>query len=398
MVYYSKCFKEEIHNMNFQIIASTKPYYKVEKQELDDFCGKVGGVCYMPKTFEELMNEDSTKTDQRIQSTMGSGHHSVFEHGYITLNLENVPKLFAMVLNNEHVYVTSEKSARYTKMTPTPKEQELYNKWVEIFKKKIRERYPNNNGFMDDRRVQKLAQENARYLISVKTPTTLEHTLSYRQLNYLCKWMSDELNKPKSPYAPIFDSFNQFINFTKQNNLLDERLMDDGKFRSLSLFNLDQNRNEIFDSVYSTNYEASLAYLAQAQRHRTINYEINKLHTDKFFVPKILTNDKLAEEEWNNDMYMVKDNIPQGTLAKINERGTVEHFILKLKERLCSCAQLEINDKTKELLLKYIKETKDKNLSKFLVQYSNGSRCTFKDFNCKSPCGFADGIKGEREI
>ena len=102
--------------MNIKIIASTKPNFQVTKEELDDFCGKVGGVCYMPKTFDELMNEETSKTQKRINQTMGSGHHSVFEHGYISLNLENIPKLFAMVLNNENVYVTSEKSARYTKM------------------------------------------------------------------------------------------------------------------------------------------------------------------------------------------------------------------------------------------------------------------------------------------
>ncbi|MBE7074688.1 MAG: FAD-dependent thymidylate synthase [Clostridiales bacterium] len=352
----------------------------------------------MPKTFDELVSEDNVKTLRRIEQTMGSGHHSVFEHGYITLNLENIPKLFAMVLNNEHVYVTSEKSARYTKMNPSPEEQKLYDKWVEIFKKKIRERYPDSTGFMSDAKVQKLAQENARYLISVKTLTTMEHTISYRQLNYLCKWMSDELENSNSPYTPIFDSFEQFISFAKENNLLDERLMDDGKFRSLSLFKIGKEHNAIYDTVYSTNYEASLAYLAQAQRHRTLFYEVNKLYTDKFFTPKILRSDEQLKNEWQEDIHSVAKNIPQGTIAKINERGLSEHFILKLKERLCSCAQLEINDKTKNLLKKYIEETKDTELAKLLSQYAKGSRCTFPDFKCKAPCGFADGIKGERDI
>lgn len=384
--------------MNFEIIASTKPGYKVQKEELDDFCGKVGGVCYMPKTFTELLNEDADKTAKRVNGTMGSGHHSVFEHGYVTINLENVPKLFAMVLNNENVYVTSEKSARYTKMKLTEYEQKLYDKWVEKFKIKIRQKYPENNGFMDDKRVQKLAQENARYLISIKTPTTLEHTISYRQLNYLCKWMEDEMQKEKSPYQPIFDAFKEFILFAKTNNLLDARLMDDGKFRNLSLFNLGKTRNEIFDTVYSTNYEASLAYLAQAQRHRTLNYEINGLYQDKFFTPKILLSDNDAINEWQADMKSVSKNIPQGTIAKINERGNIEAFILKLKERLCACAQLEINDKTRELLYKYIRKTNDRELAMLLAGYSKGSRCTFPDFKCKSPCGFPDGIKGERYI
>lgn len=383
--------------MNFKIIASTKPQFVVKKEELDDFCGKVGGVCYMPKSFDELMSEDQTKTSRRIENTMGSGHHSVFEHGYITLNLENVPKLFAMVLNNEHVYVTSEKSARYTKMVLTEKEQALYDKWLAIFERKIRERYPDGNQFITETRIKKLAQENARYLISVKTPTTLVHTLSYRQLNYLCKWMQDELDRPKSPYSPIFDSFNQFINFAKDNNLLDVRLMDDGKYRGLGLYNIGKNRSEIFDTVYSVNYEASLAYFAQNQRHRTTFSEITE-QTDKFLTPKILLPDQLATEEWKQDIYSVKDNIPQGSLVKINERGTLEHFILKLKERLCSCAQLEINDKTKELLFRYINETGDKEIATMLKKYSKGSRCTFPDFKCKSPCGFSDGIQGEREI
>jgi hypothetical protein len=352
----------------------------------------------MPKTFTELLNEDADKTAKRVNSTMGSGHHSVFEHGYVTINLENVPKLFAMVLNNENVYVTSEKSARYTQMKLTEHEQKLYDKWVEKFKIKIREKYPENKGFMDEKRVQKLAQENARYLISVKTPTTLEHTISYRQLNYLCKWMEDEMQKEKSSYQPIFDAFKEFILFAKTNNLLDERLMDDGKFRSLSLFNEGKTRNEIFDTVYSANYEASLAYLAQAQRHRTLNYEINGLYEDKFFTPKILLSDIDAINEWQIDMKSVAKNIPQGTIAKINERGTLEHFILKLKERLCACAQLEINDKTKELLLKYMRKTEDRELAYLLQQYSKGSRCTFPDFKCTSDCKFKEGKRLTRKI
>ena len=42
------------------------------------------------------------------------------------------------MLNNEHEYNTSEKSARYTKMQPSEKEQLLYDKWVLLFEKKSR--------------------------------------------------------------------------------------------------------------------------------------------------------------------------------------------------------------------------------------------------------------------
>lgn len=383
--------------MNFNITAVSIKKNKFNKQKSDLLCGKIGGVCYMPKTLAQIFCEKKIKTLKRIERTMGSGHHSVFEHLYITLNLENVPKLFAMVLNNEHVYVTSEKSARYTKMEVTPKEQELYNKWQKIFEQKISEKYQNSCKFFTQDKIKKLAQENARYLISVKTPTTLVHTLSYRQLNYICKWMANELNNTNSPYAPIFNTFENFINFAKQKNLLDERLMDDGKFRHLSLFNLDAQRNEVFDTVYSANYQATFAQFAQNQRHRTIYSEINKV-TDQFITPKILLPNQSLTAEWQEDIYSLKDNIPQGTLLNVNERGTVENFVLKLKERLCSCAQLEINDTTKALLQKYINQTPDPQIAEYLKQYSNGSRCSFPDFKCKSPCNFPDGIKGERDI
>lgn len=384
--------------MEIKIIASTKPGYVAKKEEFDDFSGKVAGVCYMTNDFDSLLNEPKEKTDKRVQSTMSGKHHSVFEHDYITLNLQGVPKLFAMVLNNEKTYVTSEKSARYTKMVCTEEEQKLYDKWYEIFIKKIRQRYPDDQGFMTDLRVKKLAQENARYIISVMTPTTMIYTTSYRQLNYLCNWMQDELNNVNSKYFMLFDYFEKFISFAKSNNLLDERLMNDGKFRKLSLINQGKQRNEIFDDVYSTNYQASFAYLAQAQRHRTLNYEINDINVGEFFVPKILLSDNSLVDEWKTDLYRVKNNLPQGTLVNINERGTYENFVLKLKERLCSCAQLEIDNKTRELLLKYYNATTNEDIKNDIKARLMGSRCTFKDFTCETPCGFADGIKGERDI
>lgn len=64
-----------------------------------------------------------------------------------------------MVLNNEGIYNTSEKSARYTKMVLKDKEQELYNKWLEIFKREIsdmyKDKYPQ---VFTDQKIEKLAQ------------------------------------------------------------------------------------------------------------------------------------------------------------------------------------------------------------------------------------------------
>jgi len=75
-------------------------------------------------------------------------------------------------------------------------------------------------------------------------------------------------------------------------------------------------------------------------------------------------------------------------LVKINERGTVEDFILKCKERLCGSAQLEIMLQSKEILEKYIENTKETNkcVYEYLLPYEKGVRCTFKGFKCTSPC------------
>ena len=97
-----------------------------------------------------------------------------------------------MVINNEHEYTTSEKSARYTPIIRkdnsiiTEREEQLYNKWLNIFKIKIKAKYGN---IYNDFKIKTLAQENARYLISVFTPATImEYTTNFGQLNYIIKY------------------------------------------------------------------------------------------------------------------------------------------------------------------------------------------------------------------
>ena len=73
--------------------------------------GKYAGVCYNKDDFNKLLNEDKEKTKKRAMMTLNNGHHSVFGHTHITLNIENIPRILAMILNNEKEYNTSEKSA-----------------------------------------------------------------------------------------------------------------------------------------------------------------------------------------------------------------------------------------------------------------------------------------------
>jgi hypothetical protein len=80
--------------------------------------------------------------------------------------------------------------------------------------------------------------------------------------------------------------------------------------------------------------------------------------------------------------------------------GTLDAFILKMKERKCTFAQLEINNITNDTLKKYEYALRMKihPRAEEIIQYTKGSRCTFPDFKCTAPCGFALGIDETRKI
>lgn len=382
--------------MKIEVISTTLPGNKTNKEEFNKFSGHCAGVCYMADTFEALLNEPEVKTQKRVVQTMSGGHHSVFDHNYITLYLEDIPKLLAMLINNEKMYTTSEKSARYTRMVPSEKEELLYNKWMEIFSREIEEKYPE----MNTKKIKKLAQENARYLLSVLTPTTMVYTVSYRQLNYLYGWLR-KFNPTNKILKALEPSVKEIVVEIEKLGYIEEGLAEDYKSRGFSLFDDKvKTRVEYFGDVYSTNYKGSFAELAQAHRHRTLSYAIAELEKNEFFIPPIIAGKEELKTEWLADMESVADLIPQGMLVLINERGTYENFILKLKERICTNAQLEICNQCRDTLLRY-KEALEKSghpLAEDIKNYTKGARCTFKDFKCTSDCGFLEGKTLKRLI
>ena len=197
--------------MKKKVLASTKPGYELPIEQAIEFSGLEAGMCYMPDNVDALFSEDKEKTIKRAQGTMTSGHHSVFGHVKYNFAFEEIPKILAMVLNNEKVYDTSEKSARYTKMKASEEEEALYEKWIKIYSNEIEKIYPkvkiaekteqqlekeikNRNTA-----IRKKAQENARYLISVFTPaTTMGHTIDIRQFSYILHWMDDFCRKEQN--------------------------------------------------------------------------------------------------------------------------------------------------------------------------------------------------------
>lgn len=380
--------------MKIKVIASTKVGYVLPKEDAVDFSGKSAGICYLPDTVETLFAEPSEKTQRRANGNIESGHHSVFGHPTYNLCLEGIPKILAMILNNEKMYNTSEKSARYTQMEPSPEEKELYEKWIGIYKEQILLKFPE----IDEKRAQKLAQENARYLISVFTPATImEYTVNFGQLNYIINWAKDYIKKGGDDEfsLKLKETFNEFLK--EIPDLEVEGLDSSMKKRSFSLLAQRKIRNEEFGENYSINYLASFAQLAQAQRHRTLSYEMTLLDKPQYYIPPIIRNTEL-EKEWIKDISSLEKFFPQGMLVQVNERGTIENFVLKCTERLCGSAQLEIMEQTQKTMEKYMEAVKDKpELYNYLLPYSKGSRCTFPGWKCNSPCVFG-GKNGVQRI
>ena len=378
-----------------------------DKDEAIKLCGKIAGVCYDKEGFNHLINEPEQKTMRRVDMTLNNGHHSVYDHIMINFNIQNLPKILAMVLNNENEYTTSEKSARYTPVVRgensviTLDEEQLYNKWIEIFKIKIKEKY---GDIYNDSKIQKLAQENARYLVTVFMPTQMIYSTTFRQINYVASWIEEYIENANidNPFERrLVIAMREFIDALDKVNVLEEGLMRNEKHRSISLFgkNLDK-KEEYFGNVYSTTYKGSFAQLAQAHRHRTLDYQMEFLDKKEYFVPPIIEDDKDLVNEWIHDISSVKDVTPQGELVKIHEEGSYDNFILKCKERLCTAAQLEIMMQTKATLEKYKKELEQARspLAEDIKKYSKGARCTFPDFECTQKCNFKEGITLVRKI
>lgn len=371
--------------MSFKVTVtqSTHPGYELTRNDAKFSGGRSAGTCYMPDDYDALKSEPADKTVKRAESNIASKHHSVFDHCSYSVMFEGIPKILAMILNNEKAYATSEKSARYTKMKPSEQERVLYEKWIQIFQDVILQKYPDT----DETKAKKLAQENARYLISVFTPTSMEYTATFGQWNKIIYWFRKFISEETSnvffnKLKPYMEEFVENMKFLEV-----EGLNDEAKGGELSLFDHRHSRQEHFGETYCTTYLGSFAQLAQAHRHRTLDYKIVVPDTEPtFFVPPII-DDIALMNYWLNDIESVAEFFPQGMLISIRERGNYEKFILKTKERLCSNAQLEISMQTYSTLQKFLDFTSssDQTVNDIMRGCDFGARCA-AGYKCTNPC------------
>lgn len=368
------------------------------------FCAKMAGICYMSDDFSKILSESEEDTKKRMDQTLNSGHHSVYDHFKLTFEFSEISKVIAMFLNNEHAYDTSEKSARFTHFgNLVGIEGKLYNKWYEKLKEIIKKAYPsmyNPNAKNPMLKIEKLSQENARYFVSVfSRTTTMGHTFSLRQLNYIVEMMQDYCdNVAKSDFElKVADEFKEFISLF--SDYMVPSLKAIGKCRRLSLFGESKYKDvpDIFSYVYQTSYKASFASIAQNQRHRTEKSFIYFLDNYEFYIPEILEDFPEEKKEWVEDSLMVKEISPQGQLFKVVQTGDIDTLFWKCSERLCGQAQLEIMRTTLETYKKFISNSP---YADQLLEKTNNctARCKFSDAaSCKRPCIFGKNQE-ERKI
>ena len=422
-----------------QITQNELPELKV-REEMQIFAGKAAGICYMPDDYFSKAFDDDEKSINRSKRNAINGHYSVYEHGHINLIIQTT-KIMAMILNSLNLYATSEKSGRYTVMKPeTELEQEMYTKWKNVFVELITPFYEK---YLTEKEIDKLAMENARYMISVFTPTVMEYTIPYNRAILTCGWLYEladtietfvdehpkvlpKISKYDYFYDRVKDECNELadlisgqIGITKNDHILDDHKKIGIEFfrtfgalykanmngkesvNMLSKFKFDNdNINEYFGDVYTSRYKASFAELAQGERHRTLHYSMELPERLNPYIPKIIRG-SAYEVEWTRDFDKLISNkiIPQGTLVDIVEQGRFVDFVLKCKERLCSRAQLEIMEITRDQLARFTHYTGNLSyanralLEGMIIRPKNGngdvvvkSRCNFPGYKCKEPC------------
>lgn len=397
-----------MENIKIKVVAATttdkNEIAKITKGSMELDGAHSANICYTKKTYDEILEEPIEKTKQRAEDNKVNLHHSVFGHDELSIYIEGIPKILAMLLNNEHEYNTSEKSARYTIMQPSETEQKLYDKWLEIITREIKRQYP-NEPYLTDKLVHKKAMENARYMISVFTRTKMRYTTSYRQFNYLYDFMKKMLAKETDNklineikiYLPELIKAWESTGFTTGD-------IFDYSNREFSLITDYNDYEEQYGRSYSMNYEATFAAIAEEQRHRTIDLNISLKEEPQFYTPRIIEYDQGLIDAWQEDIHSVSSLYPQGLLLNVNETGKYENFIMKLYLRLCTAAQLEINNLNKIMLEKYIYELKkannprDQKVLDALLEVSKGARCTFPGFTCPEQCHFKQGMTLKRKI
>lgn len=372
-------------------------------QSLKTFAGKQAGMCYAKEKYRDSYISDYKKAAVRFDRVSGTGHHSIADHSQVTLLIEDCPKMTAMVLNSLGLYTTSEKSGRYTQMTANGCVDKLYQKWYDIFLELILKKYPNIDEKSRKSNLRdKLAKENARYVLSVFYPATdMTYTTSIRQINYIIDWCQRYIvtrHKDTEFNHQLLLCVSDLYEKIKALNLYCNTLRDTKNrgFNFLACqtrFNINKSPEVLADN-YLVKYSVSFADLAQEQRHRTLDYFMcYEGDTFDFYIPKLLTlsENEQYKKEWLHDLDSIKFTYPIATLVDVVETGLVSNFILKCDERLCGRVMLETYENVKTTLVKLalsegVSEFGKQQLSKHYDFQTDTIKMKCHNIKCQEPC------------
>lgn len=405
--------------MKINVLGYSNFLGELNEESILNAAGQFGRVCYLPGTKFSFNKELNEKDINRGKMIIESGHHSITEHIWVTLQFEDCPKIITTYLYAMGFYAASEKSARYTRMSVGDGWiQDKFDKWEAKFMELIEAEYPD----MDKKMMKKLAIENAAYFISVFNPTTAIISMPINMLNYVYEWsedyiiqiISNENTRSDRFFSKLSDALQDFNTEFKKvvpmvEGLFDKRSRDMRYIKKMSNEEFDEKFTEKcqYGTSYTTIYAMSFRVVAQAIRHRLMRYELYiDTESPVYYIPTMIKYNSDLIDEWLTDMAEVEEYVPQATLFNVIETGNIDGFITKCKERLCGRVQLEMAEHTATALMIYdmelsgIEAFEDERteLNKFIKDMKVIPRCMHPEFKCLEPCYFGPKMGLERLI
>lgn len=317
-----------------------------------EWVGKIANTCYMKGSFEEVFSQSQEKAEKRALKCGENGHHSVFDHLVVTLQIEGLNKITAMVLNSIGMYATSERSGRYCEFKGfCDRDEALYIKWREKILEELKD-VPARTDFEKE----KIANENARYFISSFAENTeMVYTINIRMLSYVTEWAEKAINyidnndnelrgKEKEFYTRLssqLKQFNELVYKTIFNYYNFSPLKDNKNGRFDFLADLSENRGvsrEFLNSSVFYGYPdvMSIVCLGHKVRSRVLDIAFGLQSRATYYIPSFIQSWYLSEE-WIEDMKSIEDLFPQGLEVETYECGMKRDFFrYQVIERMCN--------------------------------------------------------------
>ncbi len=408
--------------------------------------GKSAAMCYLKDDFGKILanNEGAAL---RFSKVVATHHHSIAEHAHVEVIITGISKVLAMILNNQRIYCTSEKSGRYTDMSTSvyQDEKRRYDTWYRRLYDVLMSRADSmtfSKNENPEQVIDKLAKENARYVLDIFSPiVSMCYTCSLSQWNYLAQWMREAI--PRLDYQlkhshddigmvsycsnlkDEFEKFSQCIEDAgliipglinrkgrKIDTMIDNYSSIYGRLKSTADMLLEYPTVDVLDDNIVVRYKASFAAMAQLQRHRTSRFTMSVVHEGgaifrtadcydydrrmTYFCPTVLCGMEYVYKEWNSDMNLVArhQTLPIATKIAFKMTTTFEDFRQIMMERCCGRAQFETYKTVAEIHQALFRQSSE--YREFCADYNLPQRGVTKCMmqKCAEPCRFiAKGLE-----